>query len=74
MNCIRKGSCLQLTTRALTDKPEQSAREWSLENAYYERHFLIKVTCNMNAKGQTWNENTWTVTKPSEWKGSELKT
>jgi len=26
----------------------------------------ILVTCNMNAKGQTWNEDVLTVTRPKE--------
>jgi len=43
--------------RALMDDPESSASERSRENAYYERYCYIQVTCNINAKGQTWNEN-----------------
>jgi len=39
------------------DEPEQSVRERGREYAYYERYYFIQVTCNMNAKGQTWNEN-----------------
>jgi len=27
---------------------------------------LFKVTCNINAKGQSWNENIWTVARPKE--------
>jgi len=41
-------------------------REQSRENTYYEWFYFIHVTCNMNAKGQTWNENIWTVTRPKE--------
>jgi len=52
--------------RALMDDPESSASERSRENAYYERYCYIQVTCNINAKGQTWNENKWTVTRPKE--------
>ena len=48
------------------DEPEQSASERSRENAYYERYFSIQITCNMNAKGQTWNENIWTVAGHNE--------
>jgi len=44
----------------------ESASEGSRENAYYERYCFIQVTCNMNAKVQTWNENIWTVTRPKE--------
>jgi len=47
----------------LIDVSEESTSEQSRENAYYERYCLIQVTCNMNAKGQTWNENIWTVTR-----------
>ena len=43
--------------RALADEPERSASEQSWENACYERHFLIQVTCNMGAKGQAWNKS-----------------
>jgi len=32
----------------------------------YEQYCLIQVTCNMNAKGQTWNEDIWTVTRPNK--------
>jgi len=45
-----------MADRALTGEPEQSASKRSRENAYYERYVLIQVTCNMNAKGQTWNQ------------------
>jgi len=51
---------------AVMDEPEQSASERSRENAYYERYFSIQITCNMNAKGQTWNENIWTVAGHNE--------
>ena len=34
-----------------------SASERGRENAQYERYCFIQVTCNMNAKDQTWNEN-----------------
>jgi len=27
---------------------------------------FIQVTCNVNAKSQTWNENIWTVTRPKK--------
>ena len=42
------------------------ASERSRENACYKRKFFIQTTCSMNAKGQTWNENIWTVTRPKE--------
>jgi len=42
------------------------ASERSRENVYYKRYCFIQVTCNMNAKGQTWNENIRTVTRPKE--------
>jgi len=48
----------------LTDKPEWSSSERNRENAWCEQYFLIQVTCKMNAKDQTWNENIWTVTTP----------
>jgi len=38
------------------DEPVKSASERSRENAYYIRYCFYQVTCNMNAKGQTWNE------------------
>jgi len=34
---------------------------------------MIQVTCNMNAIGQTWNENIWTATWPNK-KNPELTT
>jgi len=37
--------------------------ERSREN-HYERCCFIQVTCNMNAKGQTWIENIATVANP----------
>jgi len=52
INNIFKTTKLRMGVRALADEPERSASEQSLENAYYERHFLIQVTCNMGAKGQ----------------------
>jgi len=50
------------------DEPEYSAAasERSSENAYYKHYCFIQVTCNINAKGQTWNENIWTVLRPKE--------
>jgi len=66
MKYIFKNAQLQRAARALTDEPEQIASERSWENTYYERYFLIQLTCNMNAKGQTWNENIWTVTRPNQ--------
>jgi len=52
-------------------------RERSRENAHYEWYCFIQVTCKMNANGQTWNENIWTVTRPKEktlsWQLSEVK-
>ena len=43
-----------------------SPSERNRENAHYERYCFILVTCNMNAKGQTGNENILTVTRPEE--------
>jgi len=57
MNYISKNNYLHRTDRTLMNEPEQSASKRSRENAYYERYCFIQVTCNMNAKGQTWNEN-----------------
>jgi len=58
------------------DEPEKKASERNRENAYYERYCFIQVTCNMNAKDQTWNENIWTVTRSKEkslnWQLSEV--
>jgi len=58
----------------LTAKDSSDTNGWarvnhertSRENVYYERYCSMQVTCNMNAKGQTWNENIWTVTRPKE--------
>jgi len=44
-----------------------STSERSRENVYYERYCFIQVSCNMNAKGQTWNENIW------QWQGPKKK-
>jgi len=38
------------------DEPAQIASERSRKNTYYERYCFIRVTSNMNAKGQTWKE------------------
>jgi len=46
---------LQRVARAVT--VERVKRERTL-TLYYERYSFILVTCNMNAKNQTWNENT----------------
>jgi len=40
----------------LISEGSSKARVKSRERLY-ERYFLIQVTCNMNTKGQTWNEN-----------------
>jgi len=37
-----------------------------LLTACYEWYFVIQVTCKMNTQGQTWNENTGTLTRPNE--------
>jgi len=55
-----------MAAQTLMDEPEWSASEQNRENAYYERYCFIQVTCNMNAKGQTWNENIRKVTRPKE--------
>jgi len=49
----------------LISEGSSKARVKSRERLY-ERYFLIQVTCNMNTKGQTWNENIWIVTRPDE--------
>jgi len=43
-------------------------RERSRKNAYYEPSCFVQVipTGKMNAKGQTWNENIWTVIRSKE--------
>jgi len=60
IHCFKKHSIryeLCEPDKTLMNEPERSARERSRENTYYERYCFIQVTCNMNAKGQTWNEN-----------------
>jgi len=59
---------LQRAARAKMEELEQSARERSRENAYYERYFWLwsPVTYNTKTKGQTRKENTWTVTRSNE--------
>jgi len=52
---------------------QESASEINRENAYCEWYFMIQVTCKMNAKGQTWNENIWNSDK-AQWKKPELTT
>jgi len=69
-NCLQTGNqiqrCSSMRTRALPDESEKSARERIRVHAYYERYFLVQVTCSMNAKGPTWIENIWTMTMPNE--------
>jgi len=43
--------------RSGCNRSAREKRELSRENAYYKRGCFIHVTCNMNAKGQAWNEN-----------------
>jgi len=42
-------------------------------NAYYEWCFVIQVTCKMNGKYQTWNENIMNTDK-AHWKEPDLTT
>jgi len=56
----------KIQDRSGCNRSARVKRELSRENAYYKRGCFIHVTCNMNAKGQAWNENIWTLRRPYE--------
>jgi len=49
LNCIARQLGLQQVSPSM-------ASDRNRENAYYERYCFIQVTCNMDTKGQTWND------------------